>query len=57
LEFLLTPKQRVKNDQSFLSMTPMANESGDDFFFRLQQRSKADYLDLNKVSSKSLAFF
>jgi hypothetical protein len=55
LEFSLTPRQRVKNLQSFLSMMPTANESGDDFFFRLQQ--SYDYLDMSKVSSDVFAFF
>ncbi|CAO3588740.1 unnamed protein product [Absidia cylindrospora] len=54
MQFTNTPKQVIKNITTYLNMAPADGESGDDFFFRLQQTT-AD-IELTKISVGTLSF-
>ncbi|CAO3600960.1 unnamed protein product [Absidia cylindrospora] len=54
-QFSNTPKQRVRNTIAWTELTPRDDESGEDFFHRLQDA--ADVFELEKISVDALAFF
>ncbi|KAI8330625.1 hypothetical protein BC941DRAFT_440343 [Chlamydoabsidia padenii] len=55
IEFTNTPKQRVKNVIEWLELTPYDDESGEEFFFRVQEA--AEDFEIEKNSLSTLAFF